>query len=261
MSESISIVERGHGPLQIALIHGWAMTSDLFATIADHFNDLATLHLIDLPGHGRSRDCTTRIDTVDAVADELASRIPANAVWLGWSMGGLFAQAAAQRAQARGLIFVSSTPCFAAREDWTHGLKPSVLETMKQAVMTDARKTVNDFLQLEVLGTSRSHPSLDTIRQEAFGHGLPRTDALEQGLQLLENADIRGEIASLRVPNLWIGGSRDRLVTPSTLHAAAQMNPHGRSEVLQGAGHAAFISAPGDLNRHLENFAVDHGWL
>lgn len=260
MSAELSIETHGNGPLQIALIHGWAMTSDLFATIVDHFKSMATLHLIDLPGHGRSRDVTMPLQ-VAPVVEQLMDRIPAHAVWLGWSMGGLFAHAATAQGHGKGLIMVSSTPCFGQRDDWTYGLKPSVLANMRQAVATDARRTVLDFLQLEVLGVSRAHPRLSEIKEEAFRHGLPTPTALQQGLDLLEQSDIRGQIAAMQKPNLWIGGSRDRLVMPSALKASAMLNPFGQSQVLQGAGHAAFISAPGELNRHIENFAVMHDWL
>ncbi|MEO8742605.1 MAG: alpha/beta fold hydrolase, partial [Lysobacteraceae bacterium] len=46
---------RGNGP-PLVLIHGWAMHSGLFGALLDRLAERRTLHLVDLPGHGRSRD-------------------------------------------------------------------------------------------------------------------------------------------------------------------------------------------------------------
>jgi pimeloyl-[acyl-carrier protein] methyl ester esterase len=39
------------------LIHGWAMHGGVFAPLVDALAGRCTLHVVDLPGHGRSRDC------------------------------------------------------------------------------------------------------------------------------------------------------------------------------------------------------------
>ena len=46
---------RGDGP-PLVLIHGWAMHAGLFGGLLDRLAEHRTLHLVDLPGHGRSRD-------------------------------------------------------------------------------------------------------------------------------------------------------------------------------------------------------------
>ena len=250
----IAIVTHGSGPLPVVIIHGWAMNSGLMEATAQALSDIATVYCVDLPGHGRSRDCDLPLDPDGAVTAQLGERIGPDALWIGWSMGGLFALAAAQRSQARGLVMLSSTPSFAEREGWPHGLRPSVLTGMRQAVATDARRTVTDFLRLEVLGVTRAHPALQDLEQLAFGHGMPQAHALEQGLDLLEHCDMRAPVSRLNVPQLWIGGARDRLVSPDTLTAAAAMAARGESHILAGAGHAAFLSTPDRFNSALRNW-------
>src|SRR5690606_40089530 len=51
--------------------------------LAPHFR----LHLVDLPGHGHSRDSALPLHPA-MVASEIAARTPP-AIWLGWSLGGL----------------------------------------------------------------------------------------------------------------------------------------------------------------------------
>lgn len=245
------------GP-QLVLIHGWAMQTAMFANLVQRWRDRARLVLVDLPGHGRSRDDATSLSPMDRIVEQLKNEVGPDAIWLGWSMGGLFALRAARETNARAFIGLSTTPSFAMREGWPHGLRASVLENMRGSVERDAHRTVQEFLQLEVLGVTRRHPSLQEVSEEAFAHGDPQPKALKEGLDLLEHVDLRDDVAALTIPNLWVGGSRDRLVSPASLRASAELNVLGEVDILQGAGHAAFISAPDLLMERIESFAKEH---
>src|SRR5665811_1519365 len=96
---------RGAGP-PLVLIHGWGMHAGVFDRMADRLAARRTLHLVDLPGHGRSRDAATPL-TLDACVDVIAVNTPP-APWLGWSLGGLLALHGAARmpAQATALIML-----------------------------------------------------------------------------------------------------------------------------------------------------------
>jgi pimeloyl-[acyl-carrier protein] methyl ester esterase len=43
----------GDGP-PLVLLHGWAMHGGVFAPLVDALRGRYALHLVDLPGHGRS---------------------------------------------------------------------------------------------------------------------------------------------------------------------------------------------------------------
>ena len=68
------IETRGQGPT-LCLIHGWAMHSGLFGRRVDRLVERYTLHLVDLPGHGRSRGSDASLDP-EPLAAELVARIP-----------------------------------------------------------------------------------------------------------------------------------------------------------------------------------------
>ena len=53
---------RGQGPA-LVLLHGWAMHSGLFAPLVAALEPAFELHLVDLPGHGRSRDAGVPLTT------------------------------------------------------------------------------------------------------------------------------------------------------------------------------------------------------
>ena len=46
----------GSGP-PLVLLHGWAMHGGVYAPLVARLHDTHTLHVVDLPGHGLSRDC------------------------------------------------------------------------------------------------------------------------------------------------------------------------------------------------------------
>ena len=45
----------GQGP-DLVLIHGWALHGGVFAPLVARLSGRFRLHLVDLPGHGHSRD-------------------------------------------------------------------------------------------------------------------------------------------------------------------------------------------------------------
>ena len=86
MSE-LFIHTEGRGQAHLVLLHGWAMHGGVFAPLVEALRDRCTMHVIDLPGHGRSSECTVSLQPA-ACAKAIAARVPP-ALWLGWSLGGL----------------------------------------------------------------------------------------------------------------------------------------------------------------------------
>ena len=114
----MKIERNGNEGPQLVLIHGWAMQTAMFANLVQRWRDRARLVLVDLPGHGRSRDDATSLSPMDRIVEQLKNEVGPDAIWLGWSMGGLFALRAARETNARAFIGLSTTPSFAMREGW-----------------------------------------------------------------------------------------------------------------------------------------------
>jgi pimeloyl-[acyl-carrier protein] methyl ester esterase len=166
------IATRGGGP-PLVLIHGWAMHAGLFGGLLDRLAEHRTLYLVDLPGHGRSRDDGSPLALAPCVA-EIAAQTP-SAPWLGWSLGGLFAlhAAVAHPAHVEALVMLCSTPRFVRAADWPHGMDVDVFRTFGANLEGDFRGTIERFLALETLGCERATAELRTLRSEAFAFGEP----------------------------------------------------------------------------------------
>lgn len=247
----------GRGPA-LGLLHGWAMHGGLFAPLVERLRAHCTLHIVDLPGHGHSRNDASPLDPV-AIAGVLVDRVP-GAGWLGWSLGGQFAlQCALDHPDAvRGVIAVASSPKFVRAEGWPHGVSTTLFGEFGEALQRDFRGTLEGFLALEVAGSAHAQSELRNLRGHAFERGEPAARALLDGLALLDSVDLRARLPGLQVPSLWIAGRRDRLVPPAAMAAAAALCPDGRSVVIGDAGHAPFLGAPDAVAEAVLEFLANH---
>lgn len=233
---------RGQGPA-LVLLHGWAMHAGIFAPLAARLEPHFRLHLVDLPGHGRSRDAGVEL-TLEAAAAAVAAVVPERALWLGWSLGGLVAlQAAATRpARVRGLAMVAASPRFVLAPDWPQGMDAAVFQTFARELKRDYRGTLDRFLMLEAQGSDHVRDELRQLRADVFAHGEPEAAVLCDGLAILEGSDLRAQLPNLAMPSAWIAGRRDRLVSPEAMASAAAQAPRAQEHVVQSGGHAPFLS-------------------
>jgi pimeloyl-[acyl-carrier protein] methyl ester esterase len=255
----MSLFHAVHGQGQpLVLLHGWAMHADIFTPLVDALAADFELHLLDLPGHGRSADAGVPL-TLDAAVAAVAARVPARALWLGWSLGGLVAlQAAAHKPDAvRGLVMLAASPRFVRAEDWPAGMDPSVFRGFGSELGRDYRGTLDRFLMLEAQGSDHMRNELRLLRNKVFAHGEPGADVLRDGLGLLENSDLRGHLPDLVMPSLWLAGRRDRLVSPAAMQAAARIVPGARFHQVQHGGHSPFLTHAAEVAGELRAFAAD----
>ena len=260
MSASLHIATSGEGP-PLVLIHGWAMHGGVFAPLVERLRTRHTLHLVDLPGHGLSRDDATPL-AFDAVCDALFARLPP-APWLGWSLGGMFALHAAVRDPARvpALVALCSSPCFVRGEDWRFGVSPEIFHDFARGLADDYRGTLDRFVALEAFGSDHAKDELRALRAGLFARGEPAARVLVDGLHLLETVDQRPLLDALRVPSLWIAGRRDRLVDPRAMRdAAARIDAAGHAPAtfvqIEHAGHAPFLTHVDEVDAALQGFLL-----
>jgi pimeloyl-[acyl-carrier protein] methyl ester esterase len=230
----------GRGEAHLVLLHGWAMHGGVFAPLVEALRDRCTLHVVDLPGHGRSRDCNVSLQPAEC-AKAIAARVPP-AIWLGWSLGGLYALQAALDfpRQVRGLAMLCASPRFVRGEGWPHAASPEILQEFERDLETDYEGTLERFLALEALGSDCAQADLRKLRADTFNEFPPQVRALTEGLDVLEHADLRGRLHELQPSSAWIAGRRDRLIPWQAMQwSAAQCG--GTFTCIAGGGHAPFI--------------------
>ena len=246
----------GSGP-PLVLLHGWAMHGGVFAPLVARLRDRHTLHLVDLPGHGRSLGSAVPL-ALDACVEAILAQVPA-APWCGWSLGGLFALHAAATHPARvpRLAMLCASPRFVrdgVDGDWKYGVSAEIFHDFATGLRADYRGTLERFVALEAFGSDHAKDELRALRQQLFARGAPTARALADGLSLLETADLRTMLPSLPTGSLWLGGRRDRLVDPRAMRQAAADAPAASFHLLEYAGHAPFLTHALEVAAHLTGF-------
>jgi len=250
---SLFIESCGQGP-DLVMLHGWGLHGGLFGPVLEPLAECFRLHLVDLPGHGRSPMIEGEY-TLERVAGAIAQAVPANAHWLGWSLGGRIALAAARDgAPIEKLILVGANPCFTQKPNWPHAMPAQELEQFATSLRDNYKTTLQRFLALQSRGSERAREELRSLREALFAHGEPAPEALAGGLAILRGADLRPALADIRQPTLVLHGERDTLAPLAAAEYTAAQLPHGRLEVIKGAGHAPFISHPETFVSAVERF-------
>jgi pimeloyl-[acyl-carrier protein] methyl ester esterase len=249
----VHIESVGAGP-DLVLIHGWAMHGGIFARLTPLLAARFRVHVVDLPGHGRSSASGEPIDPANCAA--LIARHLPSAVWVGWSFGGLVSlqAACALAGQVRGIVEIAASPCFVAKAEWPHGVAADVFVQFGTGLVDDYRATIERFLALETLGSAQAQEELRELKAHVFERGDPSLPVLEQGLEVLQASDLRGNLARLTVPNLWIAGRRDRLVPAAAMRWAARHSPRGEFIEI-ASGHAPFLSHAAEVAAAIIGFA------
>ena len=236
----VEVVGRG-APL--VLLHGWAMHGGVFAPLVARLRDRFELHVVDLPGHGLSRDCDVPL-TLDAAVDAIVAHVPP-APWCGWSLGGLIAlHAAVERPRhTTSLAMLCASARFVRGEDWRFGVSPEIFRDFATGLRSDYRGTLDRFVALEAFGSDHAKDEIRALRDDLFARGEPRASVLADGLDLLKNSDLRDAMPRLRSPSLWLAGRRDRLVDARAMRDSAALSAGATSvHVVDHAGHAPFLT-------------------
>ncbi len=248
-----SIQSAGQGP-SLLMFHGWGMHSGLWHDHLDWLQQQFTVHCVDLPGHGINRDVLMSPD-MTTLCESLLPLLPDGNL-LGWSLGGLLAQKLILLAPERfsSLTLVASSPCFLKRENWAVGMDAAVFENFAESLNRDTAQTLDRFIALEVHGSDTMKVDLKRLRVMVRDAELPTRNALQAGIRLLQDTDMRQDLDRISLPVMLIGGSRDRLVSPASLEATQTLIRDSRLCLIPKAGHAPFIGHPNQFKIALQEF-------
>ncbi|TXH70828.1 MAG: pimeloyl-ACP methyl ester esterase BioH [Thiothrix sp.] len=248
MSQLFTITE-GQGRPVVAL-HGWGMNQLVWQPIRARLSQQAQVTWVDLPGHGRSANL--ELGNLDELIEQLLPYIPTGAILMGWSLGGIIAQALVQRRpkQVAGLVLIASTPRFVVAPDWPYALSTEVLQGFADNLEHDYAATVRRFFALQFMGTRSDPLALNHLREQILQYPAS-LQALRQGLAILRTADCRHP--PIQHPCLWLLGRLDKLI-PNSLAEGLQGLGYTQVQVLAKAAHLPFVTHPDEFLPLVENF-------
>ncbi|MCK9201603.1 MAG: pimeloyl-ACP methyl ester esterase BioH [Gallionella sp.] len=252
---ALHVEESGSGE-PLLLIHGWGMHGGMWGSAAERLARDFRVIAVDLPGHGFSvgRDLSRHSGDVginpdlplDSIVDELSARFGEPLNLCGWSLGGQIALRWAQRhpQQVRRLVLVTSTPCFVRQPGWDCAMAADTLAEFAAALEQNYALTLRRFLALQVRGSENERELLVELRNALFSRGEPELAALQSGLNILRDCDLREALPQIAQPALVIAGERDTLTPPDASRHLAERMPQAQLVLVEGAAHAPFLSHP-----------------
>lgn len=250
--------EAGQGR-PLVLLHGWAMSSAVFAeALADLGRDFRVL-APDLRGHGQS-DGSQGYALADFAADLdvwLKALDLSGVVLAGWSLGGEVALELlpALRDRAAGLLLLSTTPRFTAGDGWQAGLPNGQVHAMARSLKGNYQKAMGEFFALQFVDGEVSPERYRSIVAFAVQAGrLPAPEVALAALATLRTADLRPKLAALDLPALVMHGELDPIIPAGAGRFLAENLPRGRLTLIPGAGHAPFLSRPRESFRAWREF-------
>ena len=239
----------------IVLLHGWGVNGAVFEPLKQALSQYR-VHYVDLPGFG---DSPIIKGDISDWASALIQQLPNNAIWLGWSLGGLVATQIALNFpdKIKALITVASSPCFMAHlaetpHPWP-GIAPQVLEQFSSQLHQNLPKTVERFLAIQAMGSETAKTDILKIKSLVLAKPLPSETSLQQGLDMLAEVDLRSQLPNMTLPWLRIWGRLDGLVPRKAVNML-EKNTNVEDIILAKASHAPFISHTSLFIEHINHW-------
>jgi len=251
----LNYVDWGSGK-PIVFLHGRGGSLELFgyqtAQLSKEFRVLA----FDARGHGSSDKPNSSYSHDEFARDvrDFITTLGLDKVDLvGASTGSFVIQNYVKKYGSDGIstiALISSTPVFAARDDFPYAFSPKGFDEIKAKLNTDYPRSVMEFNRFLFHG----EPSAATLNW-MFGISL-KTPLLVLLKTLDANIamDYRDVLASFNKPTLLIQGVHDKLCP---FGAAKFMSEHirgSRLELFENSGHCPYIEEQQKMNEILEDF-------
>ncbi len=245
MSDSVTCV----------FVHGWAMNSAVWDECIEQLPDWINVVVIDLPGHGSMAKVPA--SSLDDYVQTLIPLVHRPVLWVGWSLGGLavlrLAELYPQRVAAA--MLVATNPCFVRQSDWECAVDESVFRQFASDLNKNQKKTIRRFLALQVKGLADVMAVVRQLQQSMQSRGQASTQALNAGLDILLNADLRQSLKDIDPPLHWLLGAKDALVPAGLAQNLEEEFAQKNVTLLPEASHAPFISEADFFIKQLTSLA------
>jgi pimeloyl-ACP methyl ester esterase len=248
---SLHYEEAGSGR-PVVFLHGWAMSARVWR-FQQHLDDACRLIFLDQRGHGQSS--TAAGYTVQDYAGDLVAFFEHaaldGAVLIGWSMGVQVALQAfsSLRSRLAAMVLVGGTPRFTTADDYPHGQPPLEVKGLGLRLRRDNQRTMGEFFRgMFAEGEMDGVQYQRIVHEVVMGGRSPDPDAARQSLQILSAVDLRDKLPLVDRPVLLIHGELDSICPASASAYMADRLPFGSLKVMQGCGHAPFMTRPEQFN-------------
>lgn len=235
----------------LVLLHGWGCDSQTWLPLLHDLQQSGDVIAIDLPGFGGSE--AVPFTDLDALLDLLEQHLPARALVMGWSLGGMLAVALAARAphKVSRIITLAANAKFVASTDYPTAMPPAVNQNFNQQFSAAPQQTLKLFTGLLAQGDAQERTLLKSLRGIKT---VEPNEAWKIGLALLAELDNRAAFTQLVQPGLHLFAEQDALVPVEAAEVVQALNMRQNIAVVPHAAHALHWSQPQTVMHLINNF-------
>lgn len=227
----------------LVLLSGWGCNARLWQPLAEHWPSGLTVTTPDWPGYG-ARPPLSDTGSLPLLADAMGDELAPDAIWVGWSLGGLLAAALLDKMPApRGLVLLGMDERFCHEA----GIPGTELAAFRQAFARAPEATHRHFLRWQLAGEPDPRAAHRQLRGLLGDDGGADRATLAAGLDQLAGLDNAGRLARAPCPVWRVAGERDPLLAPRLRKSADHR--------LADAGHCPMLSQPASLAACLAGIA------
>ncbi|CAM8297423.1 MhpC Predicted hydrolases or acyltransferases (alpha/beta hydrolase superfamily) [Candidatus Methylopumilus universalis] len=240
----------------LVLIHGWGMHSGIWEPIIDRFSNQYTLHLVDIPGMGKSHVINPY--DLDHVTEEISKALPPSFDILGWSLGSLIAikMSLMYPKKIHRMVLVGGTPCFINQTDWSYGVDVRDFNSFANKLFKNYKSTMINFYILQLMHSKNSKLIIKKLKEMEAVENPPEIKSLQLGLDILLNNDLRNDINKIKHQTLLITGDMDRLTPKSASMWLESHLKESQLKLIKGASHIPFLSHSDEFFNCLDQFLL-----
>jgi pimeloyl-[acyl-carrier protein] methyl ester esterase len=234
---------------KIIFLHGWSMNGDVFVRQKGSFDH----NQVDAPDlHGTDHGQISKFLSLSGKEKLFLA---------GWSMGVSMILSELESIQplVSGLIFISGTPCFPAREDFPQGMRQSIARKLYRDLKEDFHSAWRAFTGLLTHAETIDDRTLSELRGlfDRTESNIRPEQAMSD-LDWLYQVDYRAKLQDIKVPLMIISGSKDRICFPEASRYMGENVPGSSLHIISGAGHMPFFTRAEAVNRLIKDFINGH---
>ncbi len=243
----------------IIFLHGWGCSKSVWKQQLEYFSGTHMVLALDLPGHGESSwlaiSFKEMAEDLNGMLEELdfkSVNVVANS--LGGFLAIEFAYCYPQKVKR--LVMAGCLPKFARCADYPHGLPIERIKTLGQQLKDNYPSIVHIFFRSLFTAHERQGERYQWLQQFGPKEDVPRQEALQEFLTMLEQEDLREIFKEIRIPIQFMNGEEDYICSQQAAEAFHKCLLGSRLEIFRRCGHFPFLTNPKKFNRILEEFLI-----
>lgn len=228
---------------KIVLLHGWGFNRFIWDPILPQLQADFEPIALDLPPY-----------ELPQMLEWLSQNTPQQAIYLGWSLGGLIAMAmcAAFPQRVKKLISVAASPRFLKTENW-----PGIEEEKLDQFAAQFYKNPTEWSQKFISSQLGSLDCKELNLSQFLNSPPPDIKTLESGLRILKNTDLRASLHDVPQKKLFLFGRLDRITLEKTSAALEKIAiPNLTCQSIKKAAHIPFLSHPDIFLEAIREFCL-----